>query len=114
MIFPLSPFRISSEFYAPLHPVGTGALVPRWKTDGNEPDHSLISSAEVKNTWSYFFNLYTSSRFDITDTMDIRTHRKRKHFNILEKYHIYKMSKDNLKIKETNTYIHNPKFKLYR
>jgi hypothetical protein len=30
----------------------------------------------------------------ITDTMDIvRTHRKGKHLNTLEKYHTYKMSK---------------------
>jgi HD-like signal output (HDOD) protein len=33
----------------------------------------------------------------ITDTINIiRTHRKGKHFNTLEKYHIYKISRDKL------------------
>jgi hypothetical protein len=48
----------------------------------------------------------------ITDTMDIiRTHRKRKHLNTLEKYHIYKSSNDNLQMDDTNTDTHNPIFK---
>jgi hypothetical protein len=42
----------------------------------------------------------------ITDTIDImRTHRKRKHLNTLEKYHIFKVYKDNLLMNDipTNT-----------
>jgi hypothetical protein len=88
----------------PLHPVGTGALVFREKTDENEPEHSFLSSAEVKNTWSYFSTPHTSCQFDVTDTMDIRTHRKRKYLNTLEKYHLYKVRKDNLQMKDTNIY----------
>jgi hypothetical protein len=36
-----------------------------------------------------------------------RTHRKGKHLNTLEKYYIYKVSKDNLQMNDTN----NPIFK---
>jgi hypothetical protein len=47
-----------------------------------------------------------------TDTMDIiRTHRKGKHLNTLEKYHIYKISRDNIQRNDTNTDTHNPIFK---
>jgi hypothetical protein len=43
----------------------------------------------------------------ITDTMDIvKTGRKGKHLNTLEKYHIYRISKDNPHMNDThiNTY----------
>jgi hypothetical protein len=38
----------------------------------------------------------------------IRTHRKGKRLNTLEKYHINKISKDNLKMNDTDTDTHNP------
>jgi hypothetical protein len=48
----------------------------------------------------------------ITDTMEIiKTGRKRRYLNTLEKYHIYEMSKDNLRMNDTNIDIHNPIFK---
>jgi hypothetical protein len=48
----------------------------------------------------------------ITDTMDIiRTHRKGKHLNTLEKYYICKVSRYNLQLNDTNTDTHNPIFK---
>jgi hypothetical protein len=48
----------------------------------------------------------------ITDAMDIiRTHRKGKHLNTLEKYYIYKVRRDNLQINDTNTDTQNPVFK---
>jgi hypothetical protein len=48
----------------------------------------------------------------ITDTMDIiRTHRKGKHLNTLEKYYIYKVNRDNFQMNDTNTDTHNPIFK---
>jgi hypothetical protein len=43
--------------------------------------------------------------------MDIIIHRKEIHLNTLENSHIYKISKDNLQICDTNTYTHNPIFK---
>jgi hypothetical protein len=46
----------------------------------------------------------------ITDTMDIiRTHRKQ--LNTLGKYYIYKVSKDNLQMNDTNMDVNNPVFK---
>jgi hypothetical protein len=42
----------------------------------------------------------------------IRTHRKGKHLNTLEKYQIYKISKDNLQMNDTNTDTHSPIFKV--
>jgi hypothetical protein len=48
----------------------------------------------------------------ITDITDItRTHKKGKHLNTLEKYHIYKISKNNLHVNDTNIDIHNPIFR---
>jgi hypothetical protein len=48
----------------------------------------------------------------IADTMGIiKTHRKGKHLNILEKYHMYKTRRDNLQMNDTNTDTHNPIFK---
>jgi hypothetical protein len=42
----------------------------------------------------------------MTDAMDIiRTHRKRKHLNTAKKHNIYKVSTDNLQMKNINTYI---------
>jgi hypothetical protein len=43
----------------------------------------------------------------ITDTVDIiRTHKRGKHLNSLEKYHIYKISKNNLHMNDTNIDAH--------
>jgi hypothetical protein len=48
----------------------------------------------------------------ITDTVDIiRTHRKGKHLNTLEKYHIYKVNKNNLQMNDTNVDTHYPVFR---
>jgi hypothetical protein len=41
----------------------------------------------------------------------IKTGRKGRYLNTLEKYHIYKIGKDNLHMNDTNTDIHNPIFK---
>jgi hypothetical protein len=43
----------------------------------------------------------------------IRTYRKAKHLNMLEKYHIYKISKDSLQMNDTHTHtdIRNPLLK---
>jgi hypothetical protein len=42
----------------------------------------------------------------------IRTHKKGKHLNTLEKYHIYnKISKNNLHMNDTNIDTHNPIFR---
>jgi hypothetical protein len=47
----------------------------------------------------------------ITDTMDIRkTGKKGKHLNTLEKYRIYKISKDNLHMNDTYIDTYNPIF----
>jgi hypothetical protein len=47
----------------------------------------------------------------ITDTMDIvNTGKKGKHLNTLEKYHIYRTSKDNLHMNDTYIDIYNPIF----
>jgi hypothetical protein len=41
----------------------------------------------------------------------IRTHRKEKYFKKLETYHRYKISKNNLHVKDTNIDTHNPTFR---
>jgi hypothetical protein len=52
----------------------------------------------------------------ITDTMEImKTERKGRYLNTLERYYIYEISKDNLHMNHTNIDINNPIFKaLYR
>jgi hypothetical protein len=40
----------------------------------------------------------------------MRTQKKRKHLNTLEKYHMYKISKNNLHMNDTNIDTHNPIF----
>jgi hypothetical protein len=48
----------------------------------------------------------------ITDTTDIiRTHKKGKRLNILEKYHIYKICKNDFLMTDTNIDTHNPIFR---
>jgi hypothetical protein len=48
----------------------------------------------------------------ITHTMEIiKTEKKRRYLNTLERYHIYKIGKDNLHMNDTNIDIHNPIFK---
>jgi hypothetical protein len=47
----------------------------------------------------------------ITDTMDIiRTGGKGRYLNTLEKYHIYKISRNNLHMNDTHIDTHNPIF----
>jgi hypothetical protein len=47
----------------------------------------------------------------IYDTMDvIAMGRKGKHLNTLERYHIYKISKDNIHMNDTYIDTHNPIF----
>jgi hypothetical protein len=47
----------------------------------------------------------------MTDTMDvITTGRKGKHLNTLERYHIYKTSRENLHMNDTHIDTHNPIF----
>jgi hypothetical protein len=40
----------------------------------------------------------------------IRTGRKGRHLNTLERYHIYKISGNNLHMNDTHTEVHNPIF----
>jgi hypothetical protein len=48
----------------------------------------------------------------ITDTMDIKkTHKKGKHMNTLEKYHIHKLYKNNLHMNDSGIEPNNPIFK---
>jgi hypothetical protein len=48
----------------------------------------------------------------ITDTMEImKTERKGRYLNTLERYYIYEISKDNLHMNDRNIDIHNPIFK---
>jgi hypothetical protein len=48
----------------------------------------------------------------ITDTMEIiKTGRRGRYLNTIEKYHIYEIGKDNLHMNDTNIDIHNPIFK---
>jgi hypothetical protein len=49
----------------------------------------------------------------ITDTTDvIRNGRKGRHLNTLEKYHIYRISKTNAHLNNTNNDTHNPIFQV--
>jgi hypothetical protein len=48
----------------------------------------------------------------IIGTVDVlRTHKKRKHLNTLQEYHIYNIRKNNLKINDTNIDTHNSIFR---
>jgi hypothetical protein len=47
----------------------------------------------------------------VTDTMDIvKTGRKRRHLNTIERYHVYKISRNNLHMNDTYIYAQNPIF----
>jgi hypothetical protein len=74
-----------------------------------------IHAVRSNNSNSVYSNriLNTGHKYrTIADTMDIiKTHRKGKHLNTLEKYHIYKISKDNLQMNDPNTDTCNPIFK---
>jgi hypothetical protein len=51
----------------------------------------------------------------IADTMKIlKTEKKGKHLNTLEKYHIYKTSKEGLQMNDTYIDTHNPIFEMIR
>jgi hypothetical protein len=52
-------------------------------------------------------NMYVTVR-DIVDNR--RTGRKGRHLNTLEKYHIYKISSNNLRMNDTHIETHNPIF----
>jgi hypothetical protein len=58
--------------------------------------------------------LNTGHRYgSITDTMDIiSTGMKGRYLNTLEKYHIYKISKNNLYMNDTHIEVHNPIFQI--
>jgi hypothetical protein len=47
--------QIGSGAHPPSYPVGIGSYFPGVKGPGCEAYHSLLSSAEIKNTWSYSF-----------------------------------------------------------
>jgi hypothetical protein len=47
----------------------------------------------------------------ITETMDIIRHERGKHLNTLEKYHIYKIGKNDLHKNDTNIDTHNRIFR---
>jgi hypothetical protein len=49
----------------------------------------------------------------MTNTMKVlKTEKKGKHLNTLEKYHIYKTSKEGLQMNDTYINIHNPIFEV--
>jgi hypothetical protein len=51
----------------------------------------------------------------VTDTMDvIRTRRKGRHLNTLERYHIYEISTNGLHMNDTHIEAHNPIFQTVR
>jgi hypothetical protein len=47
------PWQNSSGDHPASYPMGTGELSPGVQRPGREADHSLPSSAKVKNAWSY-------------------------------------------------------------
>jgi hypothetical protein len=50
---------------------------------------------------------------NIADTMKVlKTEKKGKHLNTLEKYHIYKTSKEGLQMNDTYIDTHNPIFEV--
>jgi hypothetical protein len=67
-----------------------------------------VQAISSNNANSGFSNHILST---ITDTMDVmRTGRKGRQLNNLEKYHIYKISRNNLHMNDTHIEIHNPIF----
>jgi hypothetical protein len=84
----------------------------------NKAEHSKghIQAIRNNNGNSGYSNhiLNTGHKYGTTaDTVDIiRTHRKGKHLHTLTKYHIYKISKNNLQMNDTNINTHNPIFRV--
>jgi diphthamide synthase subunit DPH2 len=72
-----------------------------------------ISSINSKSGYSnHILNTGYTYR-TIHDTTDVITMgRNGKHLNTLERYHIYKISKDNLHMNDTYNDTHNPIFKI--
>jgi hypothetical protein len=73
-----------------------------FKTRYKEHIHNIRSNNSNSGYSSHILN--TGHTYGtITDTMEIITMgRKGKHLNTLEKYHIYKVSKNNLHMNDTN------------
>jgi hypothetical protein len=78
-----------------------------FKTRYKEHIHDIRSNNSNSGYSSHILN--TGHTYGtITDTMEIITRRKGKHLNALEKYHIYKVSKKNLHMNDTNIDTYNP------
>jgi hypothetical protein len=70
-----------------------------------------VQAIRSKNGNSEYSNHMLNTRHaygSMADTMKVlKTERKGKHLNTLEKYHIYKMSKDGLRMNDTYIDTHN-------
>jgi hypothetical protein len=76
-------------------------------------EHIQVTRSNNSNSGHSNHILSTGQKYGtITHTLDIiGTHRKGKRLNTLEKYYIYKISKDNLQMNDTIADTHNPIFK---
>jgi hypothetical protein len=78
------------------------------------PDTKNIQAIRSNNSSSGYSNhiLNTGHAYGtITDTMDIvRTAKKGKHLNTLERYHMYRLSREKLHMNDTYIDTHNPIF----
>ena len=83
-----------------------------FKTKYKEPIHDIKSNNSNSRYSSHILNT-RHTYGTITDTMEsITVGRKGKYLNTLEKYHIYKTSKENLHMNNTDIDTHNPIFEV--
>jgi hypothetical protein len=105
---PSTTQRLSIGLDCPLKYIGhTGrAFNIRYK----EHIHAIRSNNSNSGYSNYILNTrHTYGK--ITDTMDvIRIGRKGGHLNMLEKYHIYEVSRNNLRMNKRDIELHNPIF----
>jgi hypothetical protein len=85
-----------------------------YRSNGPNTPYQIIQAIRSNNSNSGYSNhiLNTGHAYrTITNTMDIvKTAKKGKHLNALEKYYIYKLSKNKLHMNDTHNDIHNPIF----
>jgi hypothetical protein len=88
-----------------------------WPNRQNIPhqiqEHILAIKNNNRNSGYSNHMLNTGHKYGpITDTMDIiKTHKKGKHLNTLEKYHIHKLYKKSLHMNDSAIEANNPIFK---
>jgi hypothetical protein len=87
----------------PLKYIGQTGRAPH---TGHKEHIQAVRNINSNSGYSFYILNTGHKHGTITDTMGITmTHRKGKHFNTLEQHHIYKTSKNNLQMNDTDNVI---------